>query len=180
MNDQSNDFRVVVKVQNGRLWDAIKRCGFESVKAFSEASDVHMQTVYKLLAMQLSPLDSDGKDWRPSVKKLCEFTGDIPEDLFPESIPVVPINTAAFYASADDVQDMIEHRLSAKKLVAVFSESWTPKEKKVLEYRAQDMTLDDVGEILGVGRERVRQIEAKALRRARVVAGMKHLDETDA
>ncbi|MEE8574718.1 MAG: RNA polymerase sigma factor RpoD, partial [Thermodesulfobacteriota bacterium] len=48
----------------------------------------------------------------------------------------------------------------------------TPREEKVLRMRfgigeRQDYTLEEVGKVLGVTRERVRQIEAKALRRLR-------------
>ena len=46
----------------------------------------------------------------------------------------------------------------------------TPRQKEVLERRfglidGYEETLDDVGAALGVGRERIRQIEAKAMRR---------------
>lgn len=51
-------------------------------------------------------------------------------------------------------------------------DSLTPREEKVLRMRfglgeKQDYTLEEVGKVLGVTRERVRQIEAKAIRRLR-------------
>ena len=51
-------------------------------------------------------------------------------------------------------------------------DSLTPREKQVLKMRfgigeRQDYTLEEVGRVLGVTRERVRQIEAKAIRRLR-------------
>jgi RNA polymerase primary sigma factor len=50
--------------------------------------------------------------------------------------------------------------------------SLAPREEKVLRMRfgigeKQDFTLEEVGKVLGVTRERVRQIEAKAIRRLR-------------
>lgn len=59
-------------------------------------------------------------------------------------------------------------------------DSLTPREEKVLRMRfgigeRQDYTLEEVGKVLGVTRERVRQIEAKAIRRLRHPTRSKHL-----
>ncbi|MFZ3071836.1 MAG: sigma-70 family RNA polymerase sigma factor, partial [Thermodesulfobacteriota bacterium] len=64
----------------------------------------------------------------------------------------------------------IERDLSAQTGLAL--ESLSEREKKVLKMRfgigeRQDYTLEEVGKVLGVTRERVRQIEAKAIRRLR-------------
>ncbi len=52
----------------------------------------------------------------------------------------------------------------------------TPREKKVIELRfgldnGKQRTLEEVGEIFGISRERIRQIEAEALRKLRVPGG---------
>ncbi|MBI5598296.1 MAG: RNA polymerase sigma factor RpoD [Deltaproteobacteria bacterium] len=64
----------------------------------------------------------------------------------------------------------IERDLSSQTSSAL--DSLTPREQKVLKMRfgigeRQDYTLEEVGKVLGVTRERVRQIEAKAIRRLR-------------
>ena len=56
----------------------------------------------------------------------------------------------------------------------------TPREAKVLRMRFgidmnTDHTLDEVGKQFGVTRERIRQIEAKALRKLRHPSRSKHL-----
>ena len=72
--------------------------------------------------------------------------------------------------SPSPAQAAIESDLSeqTKRVLA----SLTPREEKVLRMRfgvgeKQDYTLEEVGKVLGVTRERVRQIEAKAIRRLR-------------
>jgi RNA polymerase primary sigma factor len=67
-------------------------------------------------------------------------------------------------------ENAIERDLSVQTNLAL--ESLSPREKKVLKMRfgigeRQDYTLEEVGKVLGVTRERVRQIEAKAIRRLR-------------
>ena len=59
-----------------------------------------------------------------------------------------------------------------KSDIEVILEKLKPIEREVLEYRyglktGDTMTLNEVGKIYGVTRERVRQIEANALRKAR-------------
>jgi len=70
--------------------------------------------------------------------------------------------------SPSPAEAVIEHDLSehTKNVLA----SLTPREEKVLRMRfgigeRQDYTLEEVGKVLGVTRERIRQIEAKAIRR---------------
>jgi RNA polymerase primary sigma factor len=74
-----------------------------------------------------------------------------------ESIPG-PIETASRELLGEQMRDLLE--------------SLSPRERGVLELRfglndGQSRTLEEVGEIFGVTRERVRQIEAKALRKLR-------------
>ena len=57
----------------------------------------------------------------------------------------------------------------------------TPRERKVLRMRngidvSSDHTLEDVGKDFGVTRERIRQIEVKALKKLKMYAKMNHFD----
>ncbi|MCK4846230.1 MAG: sigma-70 family RNA polymerase sigma factor [Deltaproteobacteria bacterium] len=72
--------------------------------------------------------------------------------------------------SPSPADNAIDSDLSHQTDIAL--ESLTPREQKVLKMRfgigeKQDYTLEEVGKVLGVTRERVRQIEAKAIRRLR-------------
>lgn len=58
----------------------------------------------------------------------------------------------------------------------------TPREREVLEYRyaltgGKPMTLEEVGDIFGVTRERIRQVESKALRKLRHPSRAKYLKD---
>ena len=73
--------------------------------------------------------------------------------------------------AAENPYDMTAYSLLREKLMAVL-ESLTPRERKVLSLRfgLQDgysRTLEEVGKQFNVTRERIRQIEAKALRKMR-------------
>lgn len=78
-------------------------------------------------------------------------------------------------------EDAAGKELLEKHIVEVLS-TLSPREKKVLELRFgladhQPRTLEEVGKVFGVTRERIRQIEAKALRKLRHPSRSKRLKD---
>jgi RNA polymerase primary sigma factor len=64
---------------------------------------------------------------------------------------------------ARDCDNVIDAEIKRLKLVL------SPKERRILKWRNVDsLTLEEVGRKLGVNRERVRQLEAKAKERVRL------------
>lgn len=64
------------------------------------------------------------------------------------------------------------HRLFMKKDVDKALDSLTPREREVIRYRfgmddGKARTLHDIGQLMGVSRERIRQIEMAAFRKLR-------------
>ena len=87
---------------------------------------------------------------------------EIPQDVFQN------INSDAFYWN-DDVCEEIEQR-ALKKILENLMGELSGREQEVLKARygfedGVEKTLEEVGETFGVTRERIRQIEAKALRK---------------
>jgi len=116
----------------------------------AERMDIHVSKVRRILRLMKQTLSLEtpiGDDDESSL-------GDFIED---EKSP-----SPAEAAIESDLSDQ------TKRVLATL----TPREEKVLRMRfgvgeKQDYTLEEVGKVLGVTRERVRQIEAKAIRRLR-------------
>lgn len=84
--------------------------------------------------------------------------------------------------TATKVDEEAERKDLQDKLSKVMDKALTEKEKAVLIYRfgldgGEPMTLDEVGSIYHVTRERIRQIEAKALRKMRSPKYAKFLND---
>jgi RNA polymerase primary sigma factor len=81
--------------------------------------------------------------------------------------------------SAENPAEMAAHSLLKEKIVQVL-DTLTPREREVIEQRfglrdGYSRTLEEVGRQFRVTRERIRQIEAKALRKMRHPTRLRHL-----
>lgn len=84
-----------------------------------------------------------------------------------------------FIPSDSSVEDVVEQTFLRESLENVLS-TLTPREEKILRLRfgfddGIERTLEDVGKMFNVTRERIRQIENKALRKLRHPSRTKHI-----
>ena len=91
---------------------------------------------------------------------------------FLDIVDTVPLEYA--YDLADDTPDAVDAVAIAelKKVVTEVLSKLSPREERILRKRfgiglAKDYTLEEVGQEFCVTRDRIRQIEAKALRKLR-------------
>ena len=146
---------------------------------------VHMvETINKVKKVSSQLLHKNGHD--PSAEEIAEEL-DMPIDKVREIMRVAqePVSLETPIGEEEDshLGDFIEdsdapapadaasHTLLKEQLEDVLS-TLTPREKKVLELRlgledGRNRTLEEVGKEFNVTRERIRQIEAKALRKLR-------------
>jgi RNA polymerase primary sigma factor len=89
-------------------------------------------------------------------------------DFIPDEDAPAPAEAAAFMLLKEQLEDVLD--------------TLTPREEKVLRLRfglddGRPRTLEEVGQVFGVTRERIRQIEAKALRKLRHPSRSKKLKD---
>ena len=146
---------------------------------------VHMvETIHKLTRAVRNLLQTLGRD--PTTEEIAEYMGLTPERVAEiQKIAQDPISLENPVGEDDDskIADFIEdesirsprevatQNLLKEQLMAVI-DTLTPREQKVIRLRyglddAHPRTLEEVGKEFAVTRERIRQIEAKALRKLR-------------
>jgi RNA polymerase sigma factor (sigma-70 family) len=134
--------------------------------------------------MREAPILQSG-EFSQKAKLVMEVLGAAPTDLWTEQQLTIKLKTNSGERAIDAnlVQHLLEQKnrndylpspedlLLAAETSAIVNEvlrTLNPREKEVLHERfSNDSTLDEVGKIHGVHKERVRQIEAKALRKLR-------------
>lgn len=172
------DFNIKVTVRNGRLLSAIRE-NYDSVAAFARALGRNVNSVNSLVTMKDKPYKIKG--WTDLALDIAAFLSKDPEDLWPEYMREVQLqrSTAELNADLNEVQ-AIQSSASPEKQIAqldavkLLAEALTPRELQAIKYRFVDqLTLDETGEKLGVSRERMRQIECKALRKMKDRAAKK-------
>jgi RNA polymerase primary sigma factor len=116
----------------------------------ARALDVTVERVREIQKIAQEPVSLD----TPIGEEQDSHLGDFIED---QEAPA-PADAAAFQMLREQMAEALE--------------SLTPREEKVLQLRfgledGRPRTLEEVGKVFGVTRERIRQIEAKALRKLR-------------
>lgn len=181
MANNHKDYRLTVKVRNNRILKAIEAVGGTPGGKWCAANGLGYISVNDLINMTSSPHKGDGT-LTLNASLLCDVLGKLPEDLWSNEqlYPLVKNfsememdygQVCALLPSSEqsylpDFSEMEEAETT--KLVDEALGCLTSREAKVLRLRFyEDMTLAAIGEQFGVQKERVRQIEAKALRKLR-------------
>jgi RNA polymerase primary sigma factor len=192
--EDTKAYRVKITVKNNLLLTAIEQAGYKSAAEFARAIGLTEQRVSALVALRNAPINQDG-EFSPNAKRIMEALGAAPSDLWtteqlnmklkrntkedffsaPTMQAILGGNVAQLEGSVYEESEKPEEVLNKKELKAELEKvlgTLTPRETKVLQLRfgldgCGEHTLEEIGDMLDIGKERVRQIEAKALRKMR-------------
>jgi RNA polymerase primary sigma factor len=165
ISDQSRTIRIPVHMVEimTRLWRAQRQLSHElgrEATAEDLADELHMpiSRVHALLRMARQPLSLDAPVGEDGDARIADFIED---------------------TTAEDPSDVTGLTLLKEKLRDAFK-GLTERERHILEMRfglsdGSSHTLEEIGNIYQVTRERIRQLEAKALRKLRHPSRIHHL-----
>jgi DNA-binding CsgD family transcriptional regulator len=165
------DYHVKVKVRNGRIIGRMREVGIPSLAELSRRSGVTQQVIGKIVGMKELPRRQNG-EWRDAVMSISSALHCEPETLFNEQQSTTPlrqnggetfmdIEQVTTLMGGSDTLEAVENRQTASRFLAILN----PRERAVVEAHMHGATYDEIGDELGVTRERIRQIEAKAIRK---------------
>lgn len=178
------DFNVEIKVRNGRLLSAIRR-KFGTMSEMCRQTNISINRVSSLVTMRSVPLKKNGEPTSAALNIAAALGMDF-EDLWPKHMEKMKRKKASFEIemSAEEVQSIPQYMngeslIDYREAITAIQERLSPRERDVIRWRFEEnLTLDDIGRMLGVGRERIRQIEAKAFRKMKWWAARKKIDNS--
>lgn len=158
-------FRVDVRLRNNRLIEAREQLGMSQTAA-ALAMGVGKEVLCGLETFRLRALGDNG--WTSTAIKISDFYGLGLEYLWSKearevvkSVGVSKIDT--FSGQLIGAEEVIE-REQLRGAVREAVRTLPPRARRLLERRfIEDLTLEECGQAFDVSRERVRQIETKAL-----------------
>jgi RNA polymerase sigma factor (sigma-70 family) len=180
-----SDYEITIRARNARILRLIRAQGFDTVRAFCNAHKLSYNAVIGLVVSRTPAITAD--DWTPTAKRLAAALGAQPDALFTSRQAEGRIKAVTREASESELIALSEARTDAALLendpeekaqiaernAALTKELaiLTPRARDVLERRFgighSEQTYGEISEIFGISKERIRQIEMKALRQLR-------------
>jgi len=175
----AKDYRVTIKVRNNRILQAIEDAGGTPGGKWCADHGLGYDRVNGLINMTVSPIRSDGALTK-TASRLCEVLGKLPDELWSaEQLYPLEKNFASMEMDYEQVVAMLpaEDRYylddlsrieqeQTKEIVMDALRGLHPLQREVLRMRYEcDLSPIECGELLGVSKYRIQQIEEKAMRK---------------
>lgn len=176
------DYRLEIKIKNNYLFTKMQEYGIKNAAQLAEAIGSNPTSTSRYLNLLVPAYEKNGRLTK-IAKKLCDFFSCSVEELFPaehlenaldKNIVVTEKNKHELLPSrmleTDDPSVALIAQEIAQGVNHAVVKVLNGREQKVIALRfglgdEEPHSLDEVGQLLEVSRQRIRQIEAKALRK---------------
>ena len=176
----SEEYRVKVSVSNNLLIRAIEDAGYKNQSEFARAIGCGTSYVNMLCGLRISPMTREG-EFTKGANQVMEGLGACPTDLWTEEQLTMNLKRSSSWSVMDreelhvlmnGEQKSLLDSVAGQELKKAMDESrkaLTFREQRIIGLRFDDdKTLEEVGKEVGLTRQRVRDIEARALRKLRL------------
>lgn len=172
------EYAVKVSVRNALILRRMKALGIKNQVELAKLAGLGIMTVNTMITLKKAPKNKITGDWTDAAFALSSALQVEPEDLWTERQQTMALKRNSYEV---DMNEEEVQRLSTdggverlvlegeqRKVLTKQLSTLAPREEYVVRRRFfGDDQLEEIAEDMGVTRERVRQIEGKALRKLR-------------
>ena len=164
-----SDYRIKISISNGRILKLMDEAGIETQTELARRAGLGVGDVNAIIKMRRLPKQHNG-DWRDAVRRIATILGVTPEELFTDTQANGVLVQSTFETDVSEAQmgalcgPDLATQLEHKDTLARLMEALPDRYRRVITARMDGATLEEVGQEIGVNRERIRQIEAKSIR----------------
>ena len=164
-----SDYRIKISISNGRILRLMDEAGIETQTELARRTGLGVVAVNAIVKMRRMPKLQNG-NWSDAARRIASVLGVTPEEMFTDTQANGVLEQNNFEADLSEAQmgslcgPDIATQLEHKDTVARLMEALPDRYRRVITARMEGATLEEVGEEIGVQKERVRQIEAKGIR----------------
>lgn len=173
---QINEYSVKVSVRNNLILQRMRQLGIPSQTELGNLSGLGQRIVNHFVNMKRRPVDYWSGEWTDDAFTLSAALKVEPEDLWTEKQRGMALerNWREISMSEDAVMQLATGQGTEQIVQGVLDAEAIGKAIQTLDEREQkiitgrffeDKSLDDLADALGVSRERIRQIEVRALKK---------------
>ncbi len=172
----AGEYAVKVSVRNALILRRMKALGIKSQAELAKLAGLGIMTVSTMITLKKAPRNKITGEWTDAAFALSSALQVEPEELWTERQQSMELvrNNYEINMNEEEVQRLstdggVERLVlegQRTKALTKSLNSLSPREEYVVRRRFfEDDTLDDIADDMGVQRERIRQIEGKALRK---------------
>ena len=171
-----NEYSVKVSVRNNLILQRMRQLGIPSQTELGNISGLGQRVVNHFINMKRKPVDTWSGEWTDNAFTLSAALQVEPEDLWTDKQRGMALernwreismseDAVMQLATGQGTEQIVQGVLDAEAVGRAI-QTLDEREQKVITGRFfEDKTLDDLADTLKISRERIRQIEARALRK---------------
>jgi len=169
------DYSIKVTIRNGRILSRMRELGIPSIPELAKVAGVNYNDAVRLIAMKIKPYKEKKGDYTDLVYNVAAALKCDPDDLFTDAQRTMSLkhNSSEMFVEEETVAMLAapsaERSVWLKRELEHLMHNLSPRERAVMSGRLANRELSDIGEELGIGRERVRQYEVKATRKMKAM-----------
>jgi RNA polymerase sigma factor (sigma-70 family) len=191
----NKEYRVELRIKNNKLYNLITT-NYNSIQAFAKKFNLCPAAVGNIINMKSNLVDRKTGVIKDLPQKLCKIFKVTSEQLYPTQHFLTSLETnlkvfefdeeELMSLDSDETNPLLSYTPTLNELVPSESannisyvlSTLNPREERVIRMRFYDkMTLEQIAVVIGIKRERVHQIELRAMRKMRHPARSQFIKE---